>query len=132
MFLIQVQQSLISHRKSLRLARLLNVDRYAAIGRLIALWLWCLDNAPDGVLSDDVDDKMLADVMGWPAEMGDSFELVDALHAAGYIASANDETDKRWLLVGRDDLIAHAALPGNMPADAVQGAPQDEPADEEE
>jgi hypothetical protein len=111
MSFIQVQQSLLSHRKTLRLARLLNVDRYAAMGRLIALWLWCLDNSPDGVLGDDVDDKMLADVMGWRANMGDPEDLVDALYGAGFIALAEDEADERWHLVGWDDLLAHSALP---------------------
>lgn len=37
-FFIQVQQSLVTHRKTLRLARLLSLDRYAVIGRLVALW----------------------------------------------------------------------------------------------
>lgn len=51
---VQVQQSLVSHRKTLRLARLLSLDRYAVVGRLVALWAWRLDNAAsDGRLNDD-------------------------------------------------------------------------------
>ena len=115
MAFIQVQQSLVSHRKTLRLARLMGVDRHAAMGRLVALWLWCLDNAPDGVLSDDVDDKMLADVMGWTEEMGEPFDLVEALHTAGFIAFA--EAGERWRLVGWDDLIARVAAPDDESAD---------------
>lgn len=88
MAFIQVQQSVISHRKTLRLARLLNLDRYAVMGRLVALWSWCLDNAPDGrlgVLGDDIDADMLAEVMGWSAEMGTPDELLDTLILVGFL-----------------------------------------------
>ncbi|HEX8731141.1 MAG TPA: hypothetical protein VF725_03675 [Ktedonobacterales bacterium] len=40
---IQVEQSLVNHRKTLRLARLRSPDRYAVMGRLAAS---PLDNAP--------------------------------------------------------------------------------------
>ena len=84
-FFIQVQQSLVTHRKTLRLARLLSLDRYAVIGRLVALWAWCLDNALDGALSDDIDADVLADVMGFDASMGKPAELLDALLIAGFL-----------------------------------------------
>jgi hypothetical protein len=89
MAFIPVQQSLITHRKTLRLARLLNFDRYAVVGRLVALWTWCLDNAPDGrlgVLGDDVDPDILAEVMGWSAEIeGRPDELMDTLILVGFL-----------------------------------------------
>lgn len=124
MHFIQAQRSLVSHRKTLRLARLLGIERYAVVGRLVALWSWCLDYAPDGVLSDDVDDKVLADVMGRTANMGNPDDLVEALYGAGFIALAEDEADDRWHVGDWDDLMAHAVL---SDAEAV-----DEPADEEE
>lgn len=37
MSFLQAQQSLLTPRKTLRLARLLLLDRYAVVGRLIAL-----------------------------------------------------------------------------------------------
>ena len=53
-FFIQAQQSLAAHRK-------------AVIGRLVALWAKCLDNALGGSLGDDIDADALADALGWPA-----------------------------------------------------------------
>jgi hypothetical protein len=92
---IQVHQSLVTHRKTLRLARLLNLDRYAVIGRLVALWTWCLDNTPGGrlgVLGDDIDAETLAEVMGWSAEMGTPDELLDSLILVGFLDM--DEVDQ--------------------------------------
>ncbi|MDE3230589.1 MAG: hypothetical protein KGO05_11985, partial [Chloroflexota bacterium] len=80
---VQVEQSLFTHRKTLRLARLLALDRCAVIGRLAALWSWCLDNALDGRLSDDIDADVLADVMFFDAGMGKPAELLEALLTAG-------------------------------------------------
>ena len=81
MAFIQVQQSLVTHRKTLRLARLLGENRYAVVGRLVALWTWCLDNAPD----HDIDADVLADVMGWVEQQGKPAELFEALITAGFI-----------------------------------------------
>ena len=44
---IETHQSLLTHRKTLRLGRLLGMDRFCVCGRLMALWCWALDNAPD-------------------------------------------------------------------------------------
>ncbi len=88
MSFLQVQQSLVSHRKTLRLARLLALDRYAVVGRLVALWAWCLDNAPGGCLGDGIrgiDADILADVMGWSSEMGRPADLLEALLTAGFL-----------------------------------------------
>lgn len=85
MSFFHVQQSLITDRKTLRLARLLGIDRYAIVGRLVALWSWCLDNAPDGRLTDDVDAEMLAEVMGWDASFGEPSKLLEGLLEAGFL-----------------------------------------------
>jgi hypothetical protein len=78
---IEVHQALLTHRKTLRLARLLKMDKFAVVGRLVALWLWSLDNAPSGNLfNDDID--LLADVMGWESDIS---TLVDALISSGFI-----------------------------------------------
>jgi hypothetical protein len=78
---IQVEQSLVTHRKTLRLAKLLHLDNYAVVGRLVALWCWALDNAEDGDLGDLAPDE-LAVVMGW---MGDPDELLASLVASGFV-----------------------------------------------
>lgn len=103
MSFLQVQQSLVTHRKTLRLAQLLGIDRSAVVGRLIALWAWCLDNAPDGCLGVEpttgTDVGLLADilanvmtdvmtgVMGWDGSPG---ELEKRLIAAGFLDAARD------------------------------------------
>jgi hypothetical protein len=88
MSFVKVQQSVVSHRKTLRLARLLSLDRYAVVGRLVALWAWCLDNALDGCLTfggDDIDAEVLADVMGWSQGMGKPAELLEGLLTVGFL-----------------------------------------------
>src|SRR5215472_9526447 len=83
---IEVHQSLLNHRKTQRLARLLEMDQFAVVGRLIALWSWALDNAPDGAIAQD-DLECLPDVLrtslGCP-------ELVSALVRAGFLEAPND------------------------------------------
>lgn len=77
---IETHQSLLTHRKTLRLARLLGLDRFGVAGRLMALWCWALDNAPDGFVSRS-DGDILADVMGWD---GEPAVLCEALVTAGF------------------------------------------------
>lgn len=47
---IRVPQNLLMQRELLHLAHATGEDKYTLVGRLIALWSWALDNAPDGVL----------------------------------------------------------------------------------
>ena len=57
---IEVHQALRGHRKTLALRRQLGMESDAqAIGHLVCLWLWTLDNAPDGDLSE-MDDATIA------------------------------------------------------------------------
>jgi len=78
---VQVDQGVVTHRKTLRLARLLGESRYAVVGRLVALWAWCLDSAISGELRD-VDAGILADVMGWE---GKPSKLFVALITVGFL-----------------------------------------------
>ncbi len=67
MVYIELHQSLLTHRKTLRLARLLSEERVTTVGRLVMLWSWALDNAPDGVIArGDLD--IVADVMCWASD----------------------------------------------------------------
>src|SRR4030042_1268600 len=59
-------QSLLDHRKTLRLARELGVDQVTAIGHLHIFWWWALDNAPDGNLSK-IEPPMLDEVVRYHA-----------------------------------------------------------------
>jgi hypothetical protein len=83
---VQVDQSVTTHRKTLKLARLLSESRYCVVGRLVALWGWSLDSAVDGALAD-VDAEMLADVMGY---QGKPAELFEALLSAGFLDIGSD------------------------------------------
>jgi hypothetical protein len=83
---VEAHQALLTHRKTLRLARLLDLDKYATVGRLMALWWWALDNAQDGEIAKS-DSDILADVMGWD---GEPDALVTALVAAGWLESYDD------------------------------------------
>ncbi len=48
---IKVHQELFRHRKTVALAAALGVSRITAAGHMISLWMWALDNTPDGDLS---------------------------------------------------------------------------------
>lgn len=78
---LKVEQSLRDHRKLGPLARGLGVGRPTAIGHLVLLWLWCLDNAPTGNLKG-IDADILASVCHWE---GKPNEFVDALAFAGFL-----------------------------------------------
>lgn len=78
---IESHQSLPTHRKTLRLWRLLGMDRFCVVGRLMALWWWALDNAQEGYIAAS-DADILADVMGWSGEVS---ALCDALVASHFM-----------------------------------------------
>ena len=61
---IELHQTLPNHIKLMKLKRLLKINAAQAIGHLCMLWLWALDNAPDGSLSA-VDNITIAEVCGW-------------------------------------------------------------------
>lgn len=79
---IESHQSLLKHKKTLRVVSILRVDQFKLIGHLHALWWWALDNiGSDGYL-DDLSDFELASGAEWP---GDPTEFVAALTKAGFI-----------------------------------------------
>ncbi len=78
---IESHQSLRDHRKTKALRRVLKIKTPQAIGHLHLLWWWCLDNAPDGNLSD-IPSEDLADAAMWT---GNPENFVNALIDAGFI-----------------------------------------------
>jgi hypothetical protein len=79
---IEVHQSLPSHRKTSKLMRALDIKtRAQAVGHLVMLWLWALDNAPTGNLRE-IDPDDVAEAAGWS---GDSGKLLAALEKSGYL-----------------------------------------------
>ena len=84
---IESHQSLLTHRKTLRLEALLHVNRYQLIGHLHALWWWSIDNAQDDGLLGQVLPEEIAAAAGWPTRKASAF--VNALTASGFL----DEDD---------------------------------------
>lgn len=94
----QVDQGVDTHRKTLRLARLLGESRYAVVGRPGALWPWSLDGAFTGELHD-VEADTLADVMGWerkPAELLEGLLTVGFLNRDGQGYGGRGRAVRQW------------------------------------
>lgn len=83
---IESHQSLHTHKKLLRAATILKVNKYQLIGHLHALWWWGLDNAANDGALGDVTSAEIADAAGFPAKRAEEF--TEALKTARFI----DET----------------------------------------
>ena len=79
---IELHQSLPQHRKLLALRDALGVRTPAAIGHMCLLWLWALDNAPDGDLSA-LPAKQLAEICQVNVRRADA--LAAALRTSGFV-----------------------------------------------
>lgn len=80
---LELHQEMPRHRKTLALARLLRVDRRYAIGLIIDLWTWGLDNADwegnlTGMTREDI-----ALALDWPPKKAAG--LVESLINAGWL-----------------------------------------------
>jgi len=87
---IEVHQTLPNHRKTIEAAAILDISPVQMIGHLICLWLWALDNAPDGVMytaRNALRNKMVANVSQWD---GDPDAFVDALVESGFLNELDD------------------------------------------
>lgn len=97
---IEVHQSLPTHRKTLALADELNIEPVHAVGHLTCLWLWALDNAPDGSLAN-ISPRTLARAAQWRKEPQ---VFADALAASGLVnedRSIHDWDDYAGRLIER-------------------------------
>ena len=83
---IEVHQSLPSHRKTLAAATLLGIRPVQMTGHLVTLWLWAIDNAPEGNLSS-VSPPVISRAAEWPGRP-DAF--VDALVMAKLLDRADN------------------------------------------
>lgn len=79
---IESHQSLLTHRKLLRLSAILKKDKFTMIGHLHALWWWGLDNAKDDGDLGSVYPSELAEAAGWK---GKPEALVEALAEVGFL-----------------------------------------------
>lgn len=72
---IEVHQTLPTHRKIMRLRRLLKVEPAQAVGHMVALWCWALDNAPDGWLGEFTPDEV-AEAAMWRKDPDKFYEAI--------------------------------------------------------
>ncbi len=77
---IKVYQSVRDHRKIMALAEALDVEETHAVGLCICLWIWAVDNAPDGTIRGS--DRAIAKATGWN---GDPHALVSGLLESGLL-----------------------------------------------
>lgn len=110
---IESHQKLEKSGKLFKLASILQINRYQAIGHLHALWWWALDNAEDGDVTR-FDSVTLSQVCGWSDYLRDEIDssrmnelhnvltiedLLPALIKAGFI----DEEDNKRIIHNWDE-----------------------------
>ena len=86
---IELHQSLPGHHKTMRFRRALKIGQAQAIGHLCMLWLWCLDNCPDGDLSSLLDCE-IAEAAGYDKKPED---FTAALRESGFLDENNQVHD---------------------------------------
>jgi len=79
---IELHQTLPANKKTMRLKKLLRIKTPQAVGHLCILWLWALDNAPNGDLSGFSADE-IAEVSQWTGKNPDDF--LSALTESGFV-----------------------------------------------
>lgn len=84
---IELHQGLREHRKTYACAEMLNISRVTMVGTLACLWLWALDNTPDGRL-DGISNRTIAHVCDWPEKKAD--KLIGALLSCGWLEKDED------------------------------------------
>lgn len=88
---IEVHQSLPGHRKTLKAAAMLRIDPVQMTGHMVTLWLWGLDNAPDGCIGGEP--WMIAHAAGW---RGDPEAFLEALHQAQFAWVEGEPSQESW------------------------------------
>lgn len=85
MAFIETHQSLRDHRKILAMAAELDMPEAHVAGHCIYLWLWSLDNAPEGMLP--ASERIIERAAGWQGQSG---ALLTAMVNAGMVDRADD------------------------------------------
>ncbi|MEB3103056.1 hypothetical protein [Ferviditalea candida] len=85
---IELHQSLWTHKKTIMIAAILDIDELYAAAHMSKLWTWALDNAPDGNLTG-LPDRVIAFGAGWK---DDASVFVQAAIEAGWIDREGDST----------------------------------------
>ena len=82
---IESHVTLGRHPKTKRLCRILGISLPQAVGHLHLLWHWVLEFAPDGDVTDYVED--LAEAAYWD---GEPHQFIEALLACGFLDQTED------------------------------------------
>ncbi len=77
---VEFHQALLDHRKTVVAAERLQLKEVYLAGHLAALWAWCLDNCPDGILPTSA--RAIARGARWD---DDPQEFLDAIEEAGFV-----------------------------------------------
>jgi hypothetical protein len=126
---LQVYASLQRHRKTLRLAALLGVDRQKALGILLDLWWWGLGNATVTGTIEGCTPAELALAVEWSGRPED---LVSALTLSGWLLEVRGGLQlHEWDEYGGRVIEQHAAdrdrwhrrRPGESPTDKPRSIP---------
>ena len=83
---IKIDQTLRDHKKVLSVSDSLDIEPVKVTGMLVLIWLWSLDNAPDGSL-EGISNRSIARAAQWD---GDADEFVEALKNAGLLDVSAD------------------------------------------
>lgn len=92
---LKIYQSIREHRKILDAADDLEIDPPYMIGLLTSFWLWALDNAPDGDVSN-ISARNIARAAQWG---GDADKLLESLISAGLLDCYDSETEQSTILI---------------------------------
>lgn len=76
----------------IKLRRLTQLPTATLLGHITLLWLWALDNAPDGCLPNEP--WIIAEASQWE---GDPQEWINNLNGSGFVLTTNEEGDE-WEL----------------------------------
>ena len=112
-----------NHRKTLALASLLDVNPEPLVGHLVCLWLWSLDNAPDGEIQ--ASPRIIAKVAGW---RGDHDAFVEALETAGFVERVDDI---KYIIHNWDDYAGKLVERRKANAERMRAARANRPSIEE-
>ena len=97
---IEIHQHLKEHRKTRKFKNLMNITRAQAIGHLVMLWLWGIDNTDDYGLILDADNDDIAIACDYHT---DSQLIVSALITSGFLEK--DEKDGKLFIHDFEDYI---------------------------
>jgi hypothetical protein len=95
---VPVNRSVFTHRKTMKLADLLDIPEVYAVAHLTALWTWAMDNAPSGFIAGDTSARMIARAAEFP---GNAQVFLEALLESDYLVYANDAYElPNWMEYG--------------------------------